>query len=126
MKNDTDAILDDLLPRWHYWSKHTAQRAGMPGKAPVFGQSASNSQYDWENNVENDAIEQRIMRGFDSAINKVPQPWFTALTFQARNLCTGRNVWISPRLPQGEALEVLLLEARTRLLRELTKDGVVC
>ena len=32
------------------------------------------------------------MRGFDAAISKVPQPYFTALSFQARNLVTGRNV----------------------------------
>lgn len=126
MHNDTDAILDDLLSRWHWWSKHTADRAGLPGRAPVFGTSLSNSQYDWENNVENEMIESRIMRGFDAAISKVPQPYFTALSFQARNLVTGRNVWLSPRLPRGEELEVMILEARNLLLKELTKDGVLC
>lgn len=126
MKNDTDAILDDLLSRWHNWSKHTADRAGLPGKAPAFGQSLSNSQFDWENGIEDDYVERRIMQGFDAAMSKISGEQFTALTFEARNLSTGRQVWLSPRLPTGEALQALRQQARATLARELAKDGVIC
>jgi hypothetical protein len=75
-------------------------------------------------------VDRRIMQGFDAAIQRIPnepRPWFTALQFEARNLAVRHQVWASPRLPanRGER-EVLILEARVRLLRELARDGVLC
>ena len=127
MQNDIQNVLSGLLHDWHIWSSHTASRAGYPGKAAGFGQSRSNSQYDWQNNIEGDLVDKRIMEGFDASIQRIPQPWFTALQFEARNLAVRHQVWASPRLPQDrEAREVLILEARNRLLKELARDGVLC
>ena len=127
MQNDIQDLLSSMLADWHNWSHHTRERSGPPGKAPVFGQSRSNSQYDWENGLESDAIDRRIMQGFDNAAQRVPQPWLTALQFEARNLAVGYEVWTSPRLPADpQEREVLILEARNRLLKELARDGVLC
>lgn len=127
MQNDIQNVLSGLLADWHLWSQHTADRAGYAGKAACFGQSKSNSQYDWENGVEDDMVDRRIMQGFDAAIQRVAQPWFTALQFEARNLAVRHQVWASPRLPVNrQEREVLILEARNRLLLELAKDGVLC
>lgn len=127
MQNDIQDVLSGLLADWHHWCHHTSHRAGHAGKAAVFGQSRSNSQYDWENGLESEAIDRRIMQGFDASINRIPQPWLTALQFEARNLAVRHQVWVSPRLPQDrEEREVLILEARNRLLKELAKDGVLC
>lgn len=127
MQNDIQHVLSGMLADWHNWCHHTADRAGHAGKAAVFGQSRSNSQYDWENGLESDAIDRRIMQGFDNAVQRIPQPWLTALQFEARNLAVRHQVWASPRLPQDRgAREVLILEARNRLLKELAKDGVLC
>lgn len=127
MNNDIQHVLSGMLADWHTWSEHTAQRAGYAGRAAGFGQSRSNTQYDWENGVESDLVDKRIMEGFDAAIQRVPQPWLTALQFEAKNLAVGYAVWASPRLPaDSEQREALILEARIRLLKELEKDGVLC
>jgi hypothetical protein len=127
MRNDIQHLLSGMLADWHRFCQHTADRAGYAGKAAVFGQSRSNSQYDWQNGVEDEMVDKRIMQGFDASIQRVPQPWFTALQFEARNLAVRHQVWVSPRLPKDrEAREVLILEARNRLLKELAKDGVLC
>ena len=127
MQDDIQHVLSGLLADWHIWSTHTADRAGLPGRAAGFGQSRSNSQYDWFNGVESEMVDKRIMQGFDAAIQRVPQPWLTALQFEARNLAVRYQVWTSPRLPADrEERELLILEARNMLLRELARDGVLC
>jgi hypothetical protein len=127
MHNDLQGVLSGMLADWHLWSRHTASRSGYPGKAACFGQSKSNSQFDWENNVESDRVDALIMQGFDAAANRIPQPFLTALQFEARNLAMRHQVWASPRLPANrQEREVLILEARVLLLRELARDGVLC
>ena len=127
MQSDIQNILSGLLQDWHIWSTHTAARSGLPGRAAGFGQSRSNSQYDWELGIESDLVDKRIMEGFDVAIHRVPQPWLTALSFEARNLAVRHQVWASPRLPADRIeREALILAARVMLLKELAKDGVLC
>lgn len=127
MRNELQDVLSGMLADWHLWSRYTASRAGLPGRAAGFGQSRSNSQFDWENGLESDMIERRIMEGFDAAINRVPQPWLTALAFEARNLAVRHQVWTSPRLPEDSTeREAMILDARDKLLKELARDGVLC
>lgn len=127
MTNDLQDVLSGLLVDWHHYCLHTSSRAGLPGRAAGFGQTRSNSQYDWENGVESELVDKRIMQGFDASIQRIPQPWFTALQFEARNLAVRHQVWASPRLPiDRREREVLILESRNRLLRELAKDGILC
>jgi hypothetical protein len=127
MNNDIQNVLSGMLADWHRYSQHTGEKHGFAGKAAGFGQSRSNSQYDWQNGVEDEMVDRRIMQGFDASIQRIPQPWFTALQFEARNLAVRYQVWVSPRLPTNRAeREVLILEARNRLLRELARDGVLC
>lgn len=127
MNNDIQSVLSGLLCDWHNYCQHTAHKHGFAGKAAGFGQCRSSSQYDWQNGVEDEMVDRRIMQGFDAAIQRVAQPWFTALQFEARNLAVRHQVWASPRLPADpEERAVLILEARVRLLKELAKDGVLC
>jgi hypothetical protein len=127
MNNDIQCVLSSMLVDWHVYCSHTHSRGGFPGRAAGFGQSKSNTQFDWENGVESDLVDRRIMQGFDAAIQRIPQPWLTALHFEARNLAVRYQVWSSPRLPadQGDR-EALIFDARTLLLKELEKDGVLC
>jgi hypothetical protein len=127
MQNDIQHVLSSMLADWHKWSSHTHTKGGYPGRAAGFGQAKSNSQYDWESGIESDLVDRRIMEGFDATIQRIPQPWNTALHFEARNLAVRYQVWSSPRLPKDlwERQE-LILDARNRLLKELAKDGVLC
>jgi hypothetical protein len=127
MQSDIQNILSGMLADWHRYCTHTAERHGFAGKAAGFGQSKSNSQYDWQNGVEDEMVDRRIMQGFDAAAQRVRQPYLTALQFEARNLAVRYQVWSSPRLPTNrQEREVLILEARVMLLRELARDGVLC
>lgn len=128
MQNDIQDVLSGMLADWHHFCNPPKMGiSGYAGRSAVFGRSISSSQYDWENNVESEKIDRMMMEGFDAAANRVPQPWLTALQFEARELAVGYAVWSSPRLPHDPAeREVMNLEARVRLLRELAKDGVLC
>ncbi len=127
MRSDVDYLLDSLLADWHrYCDRKELRVGGYPGKAPCFGQSRSNSQHDWENNIESDLVDKRIMEGFDAAAQRVKQPWHTALQFEARNLAVRHQVWASPRLPADrQEREAMILTARNMLLKELKGDGVL-
>lgn len=127
MQNDIQSVLSGLLHDWHKWSSHTHARGGYPGRAAGFGQSKSNTQFDWENGVESELVDRRIMEGFDAVIQRIPQPWLTALHFEARNLAVRYQVWSSPRLPKDPwQRQELIFDARNLLLKELAKDGVLC
>jgi len=132
---DQKFALDGLLADWHIWNQRTADRAGYAGRAAGFGAHRSSSQYDWENNIESDLVDKRIMEGFHEATNRVRDhsykedkpEIYTALQFEARNLAVRYQVWASPRLPKDPvALQALIHLARERLLKELHKDGVLC
>lgn len=136
MNNDIQNVLSGMLADWHRYCQHTSEKHGFAGKAAGFGQSRSNSQYDWQNGVEDEMVDRRIMQGFDAACERIREDGlkdggrpelYVALQFEARNLAVRYQVWASPRLPTNRAeREVLILEARNRLLRELARDGVLC
>lgn len=125
MNNDVDNLVDDLLMRWHRYSGGYQSARGFGSTSSMFHDAGHTSTRAREEDQEARA-EKIIMQRFDEQVRKVPQPWFTALAFEARNLCTGRSVWTSPRLPTNAAeLEVIRLEARTKLMRELARDGIL-
>lgn len=123
-----DAELNDLLSRWHDYRNGYKHTRGHRSDA-VFRDAGSGSAWDWLNGAEDARAEQQIMRGVDAAVERVPDEprhWRTAIHFEARNQYLGVSVWTSLRLPQNRAeREVLVLEARNRLLLELRSGGVM-
>ena len=126
MQNDIDTILNGLLVQWHTWSMRTRFGKGYPSAAASCKPARTSKQYDDSNGALDAALDDSVMEAFDAAAYRVPQPWLTALQFQARNM-TGPCVWSSPRLPVDMmARAVLTSEARNKLLRELASAGVLC
>lgn len=123
---DVNQALNDLLTRWHQWSSSYTFGKGYPSIDSACRSSRTSRQYDDSNGALDAAVENKIMEAFDAAVWTIDQPYLTALQFQARNLFTGRQVWTSPRLPvhDGER-QVLMMEARNRLLRALARSGVM-
>lgn len=124
-----DAELNDLLSRWHEYRHGYRAARGHSGANAACRDAGSGSAWDWLNGAEDARAEQQIMRGVDAAVERVPDEprhWRTAIQFEARNLHSGAAVWLSNRLPRdrGER-EVLVLEARNRLLLELRREGVM-
>lgn len=125
MMNDSDAILDDLLARYHAWAKAFSP---VPVKSadPMFRNVKSGKSWDSTSEVIEDELNGKTMEAVDFHIGEIPDPHRAALYILARNCYTGRNVWISPRLPPDPMERgIVILEARTKLTRRLMNAGVM-
>lgn len=126
MQNELDTLLNDLLVKWHTYCAHYQYGKGYPSADLTCRQARASRQYDDTNGALDAQVDNAIMEAFDAAMDKVEQPWRTALSVQARNLHTGSNVWSSPRLP-SDPMErvVILMEARNKIMKVLARDGVL-
>jgi len=123
---DLNQVLNDLLARWHHWSSSYSFGKGYPSVDSACRYSRTSRQYDDENGALDSAVDNKIMEAFDAAVWTIPQPYLTAIQFQARNFHTRAQVWNSPRLPKNEVeRSVLLMEARNKLMRALARSGVM-
>lgn len=118
--------LNDLLARWHAHCSGYSAGKGYPSGDAVCRHADTTSAWDWWNGSMDKAVDSKIMEAFDAAIWTIPQPYLTALQFQAKNLHTGKQVWRSMRLPTDERARILILvEARAMLLKVLAKGGLI-
>lgn len=128
MTNDIDAIVDDLLARWHTYRSGYSHAQGYAGRDSTCRDYMTPTHWDWRNGAEDDRAEAEQMKGFEQAVERVPnapQPWNHCLHVEARNLASQAAVWTSARLPVGAELEVLRMEARTMLITQLHRDGLI-
>ena len=91
--------VNSLLAQWHAWCLGDKVGIGISSAAAGFLQSVPSRQYDDENGALDAHIDIVLMQAVDSVIDGIAEPWKSALSIQARNLYTGRQVWNSPRLP---------------------------
>lgn len=126
MQSEIDTLLNDLLTRHHRWSQKYRFGKGYPSSDSACRGARASRQYDDANGALDDDLEDTIMEAFDCALNRIEQPHLTALQFLGRNMAVGYYVWTSPRLPADPRERgVLVLEARNKLLKELSRDGVL-
>lgn len=130
MKRDdlpnVDETVNDLLARWHRWSRGYTFGKGYPTADIACRQSRTSRQYDDQNGALDAAIEDKIMEAVDSAVYHLEQPYLTAIQVLARNLYCTAQVWRSPRLP-ADPLErgQLIGEARAMLVTRFIERGLV-
>jgi hypothetical protein len=124
--DEVEEKVNDLLSRWHHWASQFALVAGFATCSSAMEQFRASRQYDSENGAIDQDIENRIMAAVDACIDRVHQPYRTALWINARNLSTGLIVWRSARLPV-DALEraLLVAEARARLVKVMDQRGLL-
>lgn len=124
LMTEADQILDDLLARFHAWAQ--SHRPGTRTACPMFRNAKSGRGWDFSEDIIEDELMGATMRAIDFQVSEMADPYRTAIHFLARNLSTGRNVWLSPRLP-ADPLErgVIVREARTMLTRRLIAAGVM-
>ncbi|MGJ7500082.1 hypothetical protein ACSFBF_06955 [Variovorax sp. ZT5P49] len=123
-----DGKLNRLLACWYEWTLGYSHTRGYSGSDSTCRDYSTPTHWDWRNGAEDERAEQERMRGVDAALKRVPntpRKWRLALEIQAMNLHSEAAVWSSGRLPSGDELTVLLLEARNMLLRELQAEGVM-
>mgnify|MGYP001568630850 CR=1 FL=1 len=132
MRNESDSILDDLLSRWHSWCRGNKYQ-NEAAADPAFKGHRSSRQWDTLDEVIESDLTTATMECMDFVIcgdkrgqGGMDEPYRSAIHVNARNCCTGREVWLSPRLPKDrEERRLLVLEARNILLRRLISAGVV-
>ena len=124
MHNDSKAILDDILSRWHAHCKGY-NIAPSCGSDPMF-KGAKSGGWDGADDVMDAAINRKIMQAVDFEVGELLEPYRSAIYVTARNLCTGRAVWNSPRLPV-DAMErgVIVVEAKRQITKRLMCAGVI-
>ena len=109
----------------HKWSKNFAM-LGSHGTAPMFNGLVSSRQWDSEHDVVDGSLHNSQMKAVDFHIGELIPEHRTAIYISARNLCTGKQVWASLRLPADQlARQKLVSEARNNLMKRLTDAGIM-
>ena len=125
MHNDSRAILDDLLARWHHHCKHFSP-VPVNGADPMFRDSRTPNHWDTAGEITDAAVNTAQMKALDFHVSEMQDPHRAAIHVLARNCYTGRSVWISPRLPADrEERAVVVMEARNILTRRLMTAGMM-
>lgn len=118
--------INSLLSQWHAWSSQQIPVHGFPTVNATCRQSRTSRQYDDQNGGLDAHIDQVLMEAVDSVIDAIPQPWRTALAFQARNLHQNAQVWSSPRLPSCAVQRAgVVMEARKRFCNLLASRNLI-
>lgn len=124
--DEVEEVVNDLLSRWHHWANQFTLVAGFNTCSSAMQQFRASRQYDSENGALDQDVENRIMAAVDACIDRVHQPYRTALWINARNLNTGVAVWRSARLPIDEMQRALMVaEARAKLVLVLDQRGLL-
>ena len=125
IRDDSKAILDDILSRWHRWAKGFKVVAEQRFD-PMFSQACSSRQWDRSDDVIDAVIEVKIMESVEFQVSEMSDPHRTAIHINARNCYTGSSVWSSPRLPIDPIERgIVVMEARNMLMRRLMTAGVI-
>lgn len=92
----------------------------------MFRNAKTGRGYDSVSDVIEDELHGSTMECIDFNIGEIQEPYRAALYILARNCYTGRQVWLSPRLPKDVwEREAIIAEARSQLTRRLRNAGVL-
>lgn len=126
MQTENDAILDDILSRWHCWAQHMPSEVGWHQVAQGFDQFRASRQYDDQNGALDALQWASVMEAVDFQVGEMRDPHRTAVHVMARNLYCGVSVWRSPRLPADVGARAkLMAEAREMVRERLIGAGVL-
>ena len=126
MTDDTRYTLDSILADWYQWAKGYLPVAGCGACAMFSAVQSGSRQWDTEGETTDSILHNAQMTTVDWIIGELVPLHRTALNLHARNLCTGRSVWASARLPEdAQARAVILGNARNALMARLVGAGVM-
>ncbi len=125
MRDDQNAILDDLLSQWHEWAKGEQHASGYNNAAAGFSLYRASRQYDDSNGGLDAELDKSTMKTIDFQVRQMQDPYRAAIYANAKNLAAGRNVFTSPRVPGGIEGANILRCARATLIVRLVGAGVI-
>jgi hypothetical protein len=125
LMTDANHILDDWLSRWHAWGK-SYKANQQAAQDPVFRNAKSGRGWDSIDDIIEDDLSGTTLESIDFHVSEMQDPYRAAIYILARNLYTGRPVWLSPRLP-ADPLErgTIIAEARNQITKRLMSAGVM-
>ena len=126
------ATLDDYLARWHGWTSPKPVNGSDRLDDPAFREAESYRGWETEDDLHDKHWFKFVMTTIDCIVTgdargdgAMDSPYKDAILIQARNLHTGFNVWISPRLPRDSGERVrIVAEARRMLITRMRTAGV--
>lgn len=125
MRNESDLILDDLLARWHDWSKSAGHITPICAD-PMFRNAKSSRGWDTVDDIVEGELTNDTMKAIDFEVGEIAEPQRSAIYANARNLASRFAVWSSPRLPTDAVARALLVtEARVILMKRLFRAGIM-
>ena len=125
MRNESDAILDDLLSRWHSWAKGF-QVCPAPSADPMFRGVKSGRAWETQYEIAEAQLNDDTMEAIDFQVGEMAEPNRSAIYANARNLASRYAVWTSPRLPTDpQERAIVVMGARTDLMRRLLRAGIM-
>ena len=126
MKDETAAILDDLLIRWHHACQHYRHTRGFNARSAGMDGYRCSRQYDDTNGALDQHLEASQIEAVDFEVSQLTEPSRSAIHADARNLSTGIAVFSSPRLPTDpQKRQEVILVARVMLTARLQSAGVM-
>lgn len=123
-----DEPLDHLLALWHAWQQSDKGVRGFNRKSLVIGDIPEKRGLQYESQLEAQDIRADNFRckQVDHEVRHMPEPYQSAVYCIARNLYTGRSVWLSPRLPADKKdRDIVICVARSILTKRLKSSGVI-
>lgn len=125
MMDDARHILDDILAEWHRWCRSFSYAKDI-GPSAMWHDAQTPRHWDSSSTIADDTIRHSRMEAVDFHISELQPLYRTALQIEARNLNSGKAVWISPRLPaDAQKRAVLVGQAREAITRRLVAAGVI-
>lgn len=122
MHNDSDAIMSDLLARWHR-SEDSRYGRGYDRRAHIMGKSLSDER---DEDDADEELEAGRMRLLGEEVARMPDPYRHAIQCMARNAAVGAAVFASPRLPADPVERQEVVRAAVRILTgRLLAIGVI-
>jgi hypothetical protein len=125
MIDESRAILDDILSRWHAHCRGYSV-LDVVGVDPLFRDKICRSGWDSSDDILDAQINGKIMDAVEFQVGEMKEPHRSAIHVIARNLYAGNSVWSSPRLPiDPTARAVVMGEARQQITARLMACGVM-
>ena len=125
MVNDSAEILNDILSRFHHYMDAFRPTRGN-GTNPMFRDTPRPRGGQTVDALLEDDAERGQMQAVEFAVEHMADPYRTAIYILARNCYTGRNVWLSNRLPSDPAQRAdIVAKARLILTGKLLDAGAL-
>lgn len=119
-RDDLGDPIELLVLWWRFERSHDLSGMGYPKISPSCAGYRASRQYDDTNGADDTDAMGKLAIHIGQAVDRVDQPWRTALYMTAKNNALGLSVWTSARLPEDkDARAEMVADAMEKFCLEL-------